>query len=78
MNYRFEPKHSFMIDANSTVAHIYGRSRGNVEITESRIRKYFHEELKSGIEAKRLCCGHDCVRVLGRGLRKAFGSTSPV
>ena len=75
MNYKFEPKNSFEINVNATVAHVYGRSREDVTVSEDEIRKCFREELGRGIEAKRLCCGHDCVRVLGRGLRKAFGST---
>ena len=76
MNYRFKPKNSFEIDERSTIAHVYGRSRENVEVSEEEVRIRFQEVLDKDIDAKRLCCGHDCVRVLGRGLRKAFGSTS--
>ena len=76
MNYKFKPRNSFEIDENATVAHIYGRSREDIEASEEEVRECFREELRKGIDAKRLCCGHDCVRVLGRGLRKAFGSTS--
>lgn len=75
MNYKFKPKNSFEIDENATVAHVYGRSREDIGVSEEEVRRCFREELDKGTDAKGLCNGHDCVRVLGRGLRKAFGNS---
>ena len=76
MKYKFKPNGSFEIKEDSMVAHVYGRSKANLSVSKEEIRNALREALGKGIEAKELCCGHDCVRVLGRGLSKAFGKTN--
>ena len=34
------------------------------------------EVIKAADEPRTLCCGHDCVRILGHAVRRCFGSTS--
>ena len=75
MKYKYVEKNSYLIDEVSTIGHVYGRSRAEVDVTEEEIRAAVQKRRAADIEVKELCRGHDCVRVLGRGLKKAFGTS---
>ena len=75
MKYRFKDKNSYIISQKLTIQHIYGRSQKDLEVREDTVRSLVQEVLDSNVDARELCCGHDCVRVLGRGLRKEFGKS---
>ena len=75
MKYKYVARNSYVIDEESTVGHVYGRSRADVDVTEEELRVAVQMRRAGDIDAKELCRGHDCVRVLGRGLKKAFGSS---
>lgn len=75
MKYRYLATNSYVIELESTVKHVYGRSKRDVDATEEEVRAAVRARRVDDIEAKELCRGHDCVRVLGRGLKRAFGNS---
>ncbi len=76
MTYRFNHQSSFKLDKLRTVQHVVSRSQKRPKETEVNILKLIKIELDRIEEKKSLCCGHDCVRILGRALQRELGNTN--
>ena len=76
MKYRFVDNNSYFLDEMKTVRHILGRSKRRPEIPEVEVLERARGKCAAAEDEKDLCCGHDCLRVLGRGLRRHFGNTN--
>lgn len=75
MKYKFKRRNSCIIDEKLTVQHIFGRSRGRGGVNEDDLLSAVRGHLSGDKDLKLLCSGHDCVRVLGRALKKEFGNS---
>ena len=76
MKYKFVPNKSYFLDEVKTVRHVLGRSKFKVSMTEDEILKFIRYNcMRQDIPKKNLCCGHDCVRVLGRALKSTLGNS---
>ncbi len=76
MTYRFVKNSSCQLDKKKTVKHILGRSNLIEGVNEESTLDLVETWLSQEKSAKKLCRGHDCVRVLGKALKGAFGNTS--
>lgn len=76
MTYQFVSNKSYSLDEVKTVRHVLGRSNFKVNMEESDIVTLIRSSsMLPDIPRKNLCCGHDCVRVLGRALKSALGNS---
>lgn len=75
MTYKFE-NNSFKLNEFRTVQHILGRSSKRPDITEESLLELVKAEQEKCYDRRKICCGHDCTRVLGRALNKNIGSTN--
>ena len=76
MDYKFKPNNSFIIDEKQSIRHILGRSHWPAGLTERDLELTLRALHGKGMDAKDLCAGHDCVRILGQGLKKEFGNSN--
>ena len=76
MTYQFIDRNSYSLDEPRTVEHVVGRSQQRPNMTGDEILTKIRDQLSKIDSPKKLCCGHDCVRVLGRALRRKIGKTS--
>lgn len=76
MSYKFLSSSSCLLDKRKTVKHILGRSDPIKDVTENNVVDMVEAVISQAKSSKELCQGHDCVRVLGRGLKKQFGKTN--
>ena len=76
MNYKYTDNNSYFLDEVKTIQHIVGRSNERPNLTERQILTHVKNFLSGGDDTKNLCCGHDCVRILGRALKSKFGKTN--
>ena len=76
MRYRFVDNNSYFLNEMRTVQHILGRSERRPEIPEVEVLERARAKCAAAEDEKDMCCGHDCLRVLGRGLRRDFGNTN--
>lgn len=76
MKYKYKQNNSCIIDEKQTIQHIFGRSENKGDVKESDLQLAVRAHLSDEKESKSLCSGHDCVRVLGRGLKKEFGNSN--
>ena len=76
MRYRFSAKGSIRIDVDRQYSHLIQRSNGGRKFDLDTLKESANELLSTCETKERLCRGHDAVRVLGKGLRKEFGSKS--
>ena len=76
MNYRFANQNSIVFDEVRTLRHVLARSRECTQMTEEEILTYVKVQVAGKDGTKSLCRGHDCLRVLGRALRKKLGTTN--
>lgn len=74
MKYRFLNRTSFNLDKFKTVQHIFGRTNPVLKLSCQKIVQEVEEELTSITLSRDICCGHDCVRILGRALRHHLGN----
>ena len=76
MSYKFLGNSSCLLDKRKTIKHVLGRSDPIKDISEDKVVSLLRA-VKSQVKTPMdLCQGHDCVRVLGRGLKKQFGKTN--
>ena len=75
MKYRFYARNSFKIKELESVQHITGRSDVRPQVPEKGIVELAIKERKNHAHSRDICCGHDCVRVLGRALNCDLGNT---
>ena len=76
MTYQFIDPNSYCLDESETVKHVLGRSKQRPSMTNDEILTRVREQVSQVDLAKKLCCGHDCLRVLRKALRKEFGHTN--
>ena len=76
MSYKFVGSNSCLLDRSKTIKHILGRSDPINNITEDNVVVMVEAVMSQAKFPKELCQGHDCVRVLGRGLKTQFGKTN--
>lgn len=76
MSYQFEPGNSFQVDLQRTIVHVLGRTEPRPTISETDVLTLVKEYISRTREKRTLCNGHDCVRVLGKALRRSFGNTN--
>ena len=74
MTYKFTSNNSFILGEKSTVRHVLGRSKGTVNMTENDIVNSLRNRASEVQSYKNLCCGHDCIRILGRAIKYNFGN----
>ena len=70
MDYKFTSSNSFFLSEKSTVRHILGRTKETVNMSENEILGHVNNRTQEVTSLKNLCCGHDCIRVLGRAFKK--------
>ena len=76
MKYKFVANNSYLLNELPTVKHILGRSEFKVSMTEDEILKFIRCNcIRQDIPKKNLCCGHDCVRILGKALKSTLGNS---
>ena len=78
MAYQFRNNNSYILDEVKTMKHIVARSKVKLCLTESQILIHVRNLVSSCGDVKNLCCGHDCVRILGRALKSEFGKTNQI
>ena len=76
MSYKFRANNSCVLDKEKTIRHVLGRSGPIDGLSENAVIDMIGVWRSKAISAKELCRGHDCVRVLGRALKKQFGNKS--
>lgn len=76
MTYKFVSNKSYFLDGAKTVKHVLARSNFKVDMEENDIVTFIRSSgMLPDIPKKNLCCGHDCVRILGRALKSALGNS---
>ena len=76
MSYKFADANSFELDESRTVQHITGRSDAQPSISDEELVDLARTEKGARSNGREICCGHDCVRLLGRALRRQLGNTN--
>ena len=76
MKYKFADQNSFSLDKVQTLRHVLARSKEPPQMTEEEILTNVKKQLSRMGQGMRVCKGHDCLRVLGRALRKKLGTTN--
>ena len=76
IKYRFVRANSFELDIQRMIKSVLDHStlEGNLDV--EHLFESLAEIINKTESSKRLCCGHDCVRILGRALRSSFGNTN--
>lgn len=74
MTYQFESNTSFEICIDKTIGHILSRSQ--TTISEQDTKQKVSDFLNAFEDKLAICQGHDIVRLLGRSLRRLWGSNS--
>lgn len=74
MTYKYTANNSFIIDEKSIVRHVIGKSDTTPNMTESDIVDKIRNRASDVESLKSLCCGHDCIRILGRALKYKLGN----
>ena len=72
MDYKFASSSSYDLDEAKTVEHVLSRSKKNMD--KSNIVADIRNRRSEAVPYKDLCCGHDCIRVLGRAFKSKLGS----
>jgi hypothetical protein len=72
--YQFESNSEYTINLDRTVQHLIARSPALTGVKWDEVASAARELLKAGHPAKKLCNGHDCIRVLGRALKAKLGT----
>ena len=75
MKYNFVDTGSCLLDVKKTVNHVMRRTGRSIGLSADAVESLVLERMSRNSSAKESCCGHDCVRVLGRALKKQIGST---
>ena len=73
MKYKFESAQSPEINLDAQLDHILARSVNANDHNKSDIQRDCCNIIEECTDQKLLCKGHDCVRILGRALRKVWG-----
>lgn len=73
MRYCFEPR-TFKLDKVQTVHHILKKSDKLNEIEKSDLLSRIQKEQEKRKDSRKICCGHDCVRILGQAFRNSIGN----
>ena len=76
MKYRFLKQSTYFLDEKKSVHHILVRSDKSSQLSELDIINQVRDQVAANAHPKALCCGHDCLRILGRALHRKFGSTN--
>lgn len=74
MRYKFNDNVSYCICIESTIRHVVSRSEKHGSECVKTIMEKVQAILDDEPRNRRLCCGHDCVRVLARALKRKLGS----
>jgi hypothetical protein len=72
MTYQFTSNTAVVIDMNKTISHLIGRSQTTVQA--SQLTELIDEAIAAYGSQPRMCQGHDMIRLLGRGVRRDWGS----
>jgi hypothetical protein len=72
MSHQFQSPTSILIDLNATIDHVLARSQTPLQAPE--LREMVEEALAAHGSQIEMCQGHDAIRILGRGLRRNWGS----
>lgn len=72
MSHKFDSATSLSIDMNATINHLLGRSQTTMEAQE--LTQLVEDAIAAYGSQIEMCQGHDAVRILGRGLRRNWGS----
>lgn len=75
MKYYFVSR-SCLLDVRKTIRHVISRSVRSSGLSSEAVESLVVERISNSGSARELCCGHDCVRVLGRALKNQIGNTS--
>lgn len=76
MKYHFLTNTSLEIDLVRQVTHVVSRSRANNLPSTQEIVRRVSEGIPEVRENRLLCCGHDCVKILGRAMKKFIGTSN--
>ena len=76
MVYQFVDRDSYLLDENRTVQHVIARSRARLPLTDTEIVDHVRRQMTDNGLPKVLCCGHDCVRILGKAFQRKIGNTN--
>ena len=74
MKYKFVDKRDWKIDLPRMIAYLLSRSSGVKLPPQAEIEELAQSLKDDNSPAKKICQGHDCVRLLGRAIRKRLGS----
>ena len=75
MKYKFKNNNTFELNHDRTVQNIFTENE-NSKISKEDMMNMIIEEQTNSTEPRKICCGHDCVRLLGRALKKEIGTTN--
>lgn len=76
MTFRYCNANSPEIDINRTIIHLIGRTKPWCGLTAEEVRRLYDIELHLLVTPEENCSGHDVIRILGRSLKKALGTTN--
>lgn len=76
MTYRFLDANSYELNELRTVQHITGRSDNRPALSDEEVVRMAKAESEARGNKHEICCGHDCVRLLGRALHRRIGNTN--
>ncbi|MCP4410222.1 MAG: DUF4435 domain-containing protein [Gammaproteobacteria bacterium] len=76
MRWRFSNGNFFAIDRHRMVQQILQRSVTDTDAAAADVVELIKEKVAASTKRREICCGHDCVRILGRALYKKLGSTN--
>ncbi|MGY6697596.1 MAG: hypothetical protein ACXIUW_16435 [Roseinatronobacter sp.] len=76
MTYKFLDANSYELDELRTVNHITGRSDRRPALSVDEVVQMVAVEMEPRCKKDEICCGHDCVRLLGRALHRRIGNTN--
>ena len=75
MSYQFIPENSYCLNESKTIQHVVARTKRTGMRLDAILTKV-RDQVSKIDSPKKLCCGHDCLRVLGKALKKKFGNTN--
>lgn len=72
----FTPKNPFFVDEVKMIRYIVDYTDSNMRpgLSDDQILAQITEILTNCTEPKKLCSGHDCIRILGKALKRILGS----
>ena len=76
MNFHFVRNSSIEINTDRQLNHILARSSGGKKPSLEYLKRRITEIIANVDNVKRLCSGHDCVRILGKSIRNLLGTDS--